>query len=162
MDLGGLVGRMAPDAIALIERVLEQAQKQLTRDGAAAGGGTSPDEVVATALGNRLARMILNEDSSAVEDWPTVSFAADELSHYEELVDRNSVLAAALGACDCWGQHVSCPFCDGVGGPGWALPDERLFASYVGPALSAVTNSSGSSTVPGRQAQSRRKEDGNV
>jgi hypothetical protein len=162
MDLGGLLGRMVPDAIALAERVLQQTQEQLARDGAAAGDQTSPDEIVATALVNRLARMIDNKDSSAVEDWPTAGFAADEVSDYEELAERNSVLAAALGACDCWGQHLNCPFCDGLGGPGWALPDERLFASYVRPALSVVTNPSGSSTVPGSEAQSRRKEDGNV
>lgn len=148
MDLGGLLERMVPVAIALVDRVLQQAQEQLTRDGAfAATGDTSPDELVAAALGKRLARMIVDEDSSAVVD-STAGFPADELSHYEELIDRNSVLAAALGACDCWGQLVNCPFCDGVGGPGWALPDERLFASYVRPALSAVTNPSGSSTVP--------------
>ena len=149
VDLGGLLGRMLPDVIAFVERVLEQAQEQLTRDGAfAATRDTSPDEVVATALGNRLARMIVNGDSSEMADWPTVSFRADKLSYYEELIDRNGVLAAALGACDCWGQHVNCPVCDGVGGPGWALPDEQLFTSYVRPALSAATNPSGSSTFP--------------
>jgi hypothetical protein len=145
MDLSGLLGRMLPDAIALVERALQQAQEQLTRDGSAVGvgGDSSPDDMVAIALGNRLARMIVNEDSSAMEDWPMASSSADELSHYEELLDRNSVLAAALGACDCWGQHMNCPFCEGVGGPGWALPDERLFASYVRPALSVVTNPNG-------------------
>jgi hypothetical protein len=138
MDLGGLLGRIAPDAIMLFDRVLQQAQEQLNRDGGFAGaGGTSPDEEVVTALGNRLARMIVNQDAAAVGD-STDAFPADELSHYEELIDRNSVLAAALGACDCWGQHVDCPFCEGVGGPGWALPDERLFASYVRPALSVL------------------------
>ena len=34
VDFGGLLGRMAPDAIALMGRVLKQAQEQLTRDGA--------------------------------------------------------------------------------------------------------------------------------
>jgi hypothetical protein len=145
MDLGGLLGRIVPDAIVLVERVLLQAQEQLTRDGAA--GDISPDEVVVTALGNRLAQMFVDEDASAVRDWSAAGLEGDELSHYEELVDRNSVMAAALGACDCWGQYVSCPFCDGLGGPGWTLPDERLFASYVRPAL-AIRNISGSSTAP--------------
>jgi hypothetical protein len=155
MDLGGLLGRMVPDAITFFDRVLQQAQDQLTRDGViAAGAKMSPDDIVATALGNRLAGMIVNEDAS------TASLPADELSYYEELLDRNSVLAAALGACDCWGQDVTCPFCDGVGGPGWAPPDQRLFASYIRPALAAVPSTGGSSTVPRHAAQSRGKEGG--
>jgi hypothetical protein len=145
VDFGGLLGRMVPEAMVLVERVLQQTQEQLTRNGAlTADGQTSPDQVVVTALGNRLARIILNEDSSVAEDRSTVGFPADELSYYEELVDRNSVLAAALGACDCWGQHVSCPFCNGIGGPGWILPDERLFASYIRPALRMAAHPSGS------------------
>jgi hypothetical protein len=163
VDFDGLLGRMAPDAIALIDRVLKQAQERLTRDGAIpAGDSTSPDNVVVTALGNQLAGMIGSQDSSPVEDWPKADFLADELSHYEELLDRNSMLAAALGACDCWGQDVTCPFCEGVGGPGWALPDERLFGTYVRPALSAATNPSGIATVPGHKSESRRKEGGDV
>jgi hypothetical protein len=158
MDFTGLLGRMMPDTIALVERVFQQVQEQLARDGAfAASGDTSLKEVVATALGNRLARMIVNDDS-AVEAWPTASSPADELGSYDELADRNSLLAAALGACDCWGQHVSCPFCDGLGGPGWALPDERLFASYVYPALNAITHLDGSSTVAAREAASHGTE----
>jgi hypothetical protein len=154
MDFSGLLGRMMPDAIALTERVLQQVQEQLVRDDAfAAGSDTSPKEVLATALGNRLARMIRGDDSSAVEDWPMAGSSADELSYYEELVNRNSILAAALGACDCWGQNVDCPVCDGVGGPGWAVPDDQLFASYVRPALNGVTNLSSSSTVVGREAE---------
>jgi hypothetical protein len=159
VDLGSLLGRVVPEAMVFVERVLQQTQEQLTRNGAfPADGQVSPDQVVITALGNRLARIILNEDSSVAEDWPTVGSLADELSHYEELVDRNSVLAAALGACDCWGQYVSCPFCNGVGGPGWTLPDERLFASYVRPALRSATYPNGSSTLLEHEAQSRRKE----
>jgi CDGSH-type Zn-finger protein len=145
MDVVGLLGRVLPDAIVLVERVLQQAQEQLKPDGAA--GDMSPHEVVVTALGNRLARMISDGGSSAVEDWPATDVEVHALGHYEELVDTNSVLAAALGACDCWGRDVNCPFCDGTGGPGWALPDERLFASFVRPALES-RNLSGSSTVP--------------
>jgi hypothetical protein len=144
MDAVGLLGRILPDAIVLVERVLQHAQGQLTDD--SAGGDRSLDEVVVAALGNRLAQMFSDDGGSAVGDWLAAGINADELSHYEELIDRNSVLAAALGACDCWGQHAGCPLCDGIGGPGWTLPDERLFASYVRPAL-AVRNISAATTV---------------
>jgi hypothetical protein len=154
MDVVGLLGRIVPDAIMLVERVLQHAQEQLT-DGSPGGDG-SPDEVVVAALGNRLAQMF-SDDGSGVGEWPGTGTNADDLSHYEELVDRNSVLAAALGACDCWGHHQSCPFCDGIGGPGWTVPDERLFASYVRPAL-AVRNISAATLSPNSETQSRRKE----
>ena len=158
VDLGGLLGRLAPDAIALVDRVFQQAQEQLNRDGAyAAAAVRSPDELVTAALGKQLARMIADGDSSSMGN-STAGIRADELSHYEELVDRNSALAAALGACDCWGQLANCPFCSGVGTPGWIIPDEQLFKSYVRPALSAVANPSASSTVQERQAQSHQKE----
>jgi hypothetical protein len=156
VDFGGLIGRMVPEAIALVERVLQQTQEQLTRNGAlTADSQMSPDQVIVTALGTRLARIILNEDSYAAEDRSVVGFRADEVSHYEELIDRNSVLAAALGACDCWGRHASCPFCNGIGGPGWTVPDEQLFASYIRPALPVAVCRSGSSTLLEHAAQRR-------
>jgi hypothetical protein len=148
MDVGLLLGRMVPDAVALVERALQQAQEQVMRDGGfAAGSDTSPKEVIAAALGDRLARMIVNEGSSTVTNWPTANGQALNLRYYEELVDRNSVLAAALGACECWGHHVDCPVCDGVGGPGWTLPDEQLYTSYVLPAVDAATSLARSETV---------------
>src|SRR5688500_15458651 len=61
-------------------------------------------------------------------------------AYFEELLDRNSSLAAALGACDCWGAAPHCPICEGEGSPGWMLPDRELFKVYVQPALSIMTN----------------------
>jgi hypothetical protein len=55
-------------------------------------------------------------------------------SAHEGLADTNLVLAAALGACDCWGQDPECPICSGEGSAGWTEPDARLYAEYVEPA----------------------------
>jgi hypothetical protein len=52
----------------------------------------------------------------------------------QTLVERNTMLAAALGACECWGEDPGCPVCAGDGGAGWALPDPALYAAYVRPA----------------------------
>jgi hypothetical protein len=54
---------------------------------------------------------------------------------YNELFHRNAAVAAALGACDCWGERANCPLCNGEGSPGWVPPDESLFAIYVGPVV---------------------------
>jgi hypothetical protein len=64
---------------------------------------------------------------------PTVipSFESDA---HEALVDRNTLLAAALGACECWGEEDACPSCGGLGSAGWVPPDPELYAHYVAPA----------------------------
>ena len=54
---------------------------------------------------------------------------------YNELFHRNAAVAAALGACNCWGERANCPLCNGEGSPGWVSPDENLFAIYVHPVL---------------------------
>jgi hypothetical protein len=65
---------------------------------------------------------------------PTVvpSFEADA---HKALVDRNMLLAAALGACECWGEEDGCPVCTGLGRAGWMPPDPELYSQYVTPAV---------------------------
>jgi hypothetical protein len=127
-----------PDAIVLVERVLLRVQEQLVRDGAfAAGTDTCLRRYSQTALGNQLvrgprtatfpyqhesaqvrqlrpgkvvARGPLSDGSSAVQDRPMAGSTADKLS-YEELTDRNSVLAAAVVPATA-GEDVDCPVCD--------------------------------------------------
>ena len=128
------------DPVALVGRVVDQVVNQLMPDDVRAGAGdTSADELLATALGNSLARMIAGDDGPPETDEPEAGDGGGPwLTDYHELLDRNSTLAAALGACDCWGSDRDCPVCAGAGTPGWALPDERLFAVYVRPAVDAA------------------------
>lgn len=56
--------------------------------------------------------------------------AADETP-----IDTNMLLAAALGACECWGLRASCDLCQGQGSVGWAMPDSELFEEFVRPAV---------------------------
>jgi hypothetical protein len=67
-------------------------------------------------------------------DGPTV-VPSYETSAHQALVDRNLLLAAALGACDCWGEEAGCPRCGGQGVPGWMPPDPELYGEYVAPAV---------------------------
>jgi hypothetical protein len=163
MDLPVLIARVMADPVALLGRVVQQMLDQLERDGVlAVDGDLPPDELLASALGNRLARMVRTQDPSAVADWPEGLPREGALAHYEELVERNSILAAALGACDCWGQDLDCPACGGMGGPGWVLPDERFFASYVHPAVTAAKTFEGSPAGTGPNGRHRQKERGDV
>lgn len=130
---------VAGDPLALVERVIEQALSQLVpAEMLVEADEGSADDVLAAALGNRLARMIAGDDEPAEAQAREREDPPEWVAHYHELLDRSSTIAAALGACDCWGSRRDCAICAGAGAPGWALPDERLFASYVLPAVSAL------------------------
>ena len=64
---------------------------------------------------------------------PSGSPAADVLA------DRSILFAAAVGACECWGEDPECPVCRGNGSPGWTTPDAQLYAEYVEPAVHRST-----------------------
>jgi hypothetical protein len=63
-----------------------------------------------------------------------------ERPSYSELVRRNSQIATALGACDCWGERSNCSMCRGAGSPGWISPDSNLFDVYVRPIMHEFSN----------------------
>jgi hypothetical protein len=65
---------------------------------------------------------------------------------YQALVDRNMILAAAVGACDCWGYESGCPLCAGAGSAGWTLPDAGLFGEFIAPAVQRMADQSGEKT----------------
>jgi hypothetical protein len=122
--------RVLRDPEALVERIVRQVLEQLALSGGLPGtSDDAPEDALAIAVGNRIARLIADDAPAAPE----------EPAQYVALLDRDCTLAAALGACECWGEYVDCPVCDGDGGPGWLVPDPRLFARYVHPAVRAVT-----------------------
>jgi hypothetical protein len=121
MDLSALLGRGLTDHLALVERAVAQVVERVANDESSVAGDETPAERIAVALGNRLARLVFDEESAS--------------ARYDELVERNIALASALGACDCWGEQADCPICDGEGGPGWLPPDGQLFARYVRPVV---------------------------
>jgi hypothetical protein len=72
---------------------------------------------------------------------------------YDALVDRNMILAAAVGACDCWGYEPGCPICGGAGSAGWTRPDAELFSEFVEPAVRRMTGPLGDETKDGAQSE---------
>lgn len=66
---------------------------------------------------------------------PDVVQGSFELPSDQSLVDRNVLLAAALGACDCWGEDPECDECSGEGTVAWVPPDPELYDEYVKPAV---------------------------
>jgi len=73
-------------------------------------------------------------------------------------VNTNLLLAAALGACECWGTDAGCGVCLGAGTAGWTVPDLELFEEFVQPAITklfgaASAPSPGSGTADGSTGQ---------
>lgn len=55
---------------------------------------------------------------------------------YGILLERNNILASALGACPfCWGSNVECE-CRGEGKVGSRVPNKEAFTQFVLPVLS--------------------------
>jgi len=61
----------------------------------------------------------------------------EQLKHENMLlIERNDILAAALGACpDCWGEDQDCETCGGDGAAGAYAPDKDAFVEYVLPTV---------------------------
>lgn len=63
----------------------------------------------------------------------------DQCAADQTPVDTNILLAAALGACECWGLRANCDQCQGQGSAGWTQPDPELFEEFVRPAIERLT-----------------------
>jgi hypothetical protein len=70
-------------------------------------------------------------------------------------IDTNILLAAALGACECWGLRANCDLCFGQGSAGWTQPDSELFEEFVKPAVARLA----SATVGGHEQHGSVKVD---
>ncbi|GAA0713161.1 hypothetical protein Drose_15665 [Dactylosporangium roseum] len=112
-DVMALLAQVLADPAVFAERLAEQAVTRFAQGGGAGGSGL---------------------DASRVFD--AAGAAGYEPTHNS---DTNVLLAAALGACDCWGSRVGCPACHGEGSPGWIAPDVALFQKFVGPAVEKLS-----------------------
>jgi hypothetical protein len=75
--------------------------------------------------------------ASSVQD--DIVITPDEREPDETPVDTNLLLAAALGACECWGLRAECEICRGSGSAGWLKPDPELFEEFVQPAVDRLS-----------------------
>jgi hypothetical protein len=87
--------------------------------------------------------------SSASSAQGDIVITPDQREPDEKPVDTNLLLAAALGACECWGLRAECEICRGYGSAGWLKPDPELFEEFVRPAVDRLS---------GRQADDRESD----
>jgi hypothetical protein len=138
-EVQALLGRVLPDPTGFAQRLLLQV---MARWGQSAEPGASAFFPAAnTFYTAATAEDVTTTESVITPDQPT----ADETR-----IDTNMLLAAALGACECWGLRPDCHLCRGRGAPGWTQPDLELFEEFVGPAIAEV------SRIPGRGHAARQ------
>jgi hypothetical protein len=136
------------DVQALLERVLSEPRAFAGRLVQQAITEYGPfTEPAATAFYTAVA-----EDLTASE---TV-IVPDEWSADETPLDTNALLAAALGACECWGLREACHMCQGRGSAGWAQPDTELFEEFVRPAISRLS----ATPARGHHGPAKAEQDG--
>jgi hypothetical protein len=120
-EVQALLERVLPDARGFAGRLLQQA---VTQYGLLA-------EPAATAYYSAGAAEDVTPDETVI--------VADEWAADQAPVDTSILLAAALGACECWGLRADCGLCEGQGSAGWTQPDPELFDEFVRPALGRLT-----------------------
>jgi hypothetical protein len=142
---------MISDPTLFLRRIMERTLAKSPHLGSTLMGqdNNAAEDLLVEVLSDRVAEMFEMDDSSKsvreeesseseLDEGSNINCSPTMLAHYNWLVKKNHVLAAALGACDCWGEIANCPSCHEWGKPGWRLPNKRLFAYFVRPAIKAV------------------------
>lgn len=141
-EVMALLERVLPDPAGYGQRLIQQVVLQWAETGQHQPT-IVPGETGET--GHRghpsLADLVLHPDDP--DGPPATPIRDDPPAHLDEEepapADIRTLLACALGACDCWGTRTDCVICAGGGSPGWADPDPDLFQKYVGPAAARLT-----------------------
>jgi hypothetical protein len=130
-EVRALLDKVLPDPAGFAQRLLLQALERWGQPTAGGAGTFFADSFRAPPSFTTATAEDVTDEHVTDED------AADALPP----VDTNVLLAAALGACECWGMLPSCELCDGDGVAGWTEPDAELFDEFVRPAVVAMTRS---------------------
>jgi len=128
-DVQALLDRVRPDPTGFAQRLLVQVMARF-------GDVPEPDPAI-----------------FYTEDEPAVTMPVEPVSYpgpepeAETEIDTNLVLAAALGACRCWGLRADCEVCAGQGCTGWVRPDSELFDELIQPAVARMHDRSSDKDV---------------
>jgi len=157
-ELDTLLQLVVSDPGGTLGRVLNQAFVQLVASDSTPDSAAGPEALVASAITRRLGLLVAPEPHVTFDEHTTAG-PDPQAGYLEQLMDRNSSLASALGACDCWGDAPDCPICGGEGHPGWAALNRELFAAYVGPALAAMTDHEATTLTVADQPDENHQEE---
>jgi hypothetical protein len=126
-ELQALLERVLPDPSGFAQRLLLQLMAQFgqsAQPGASAfDSGARAFYTAATGDDAAASNIVITPEPPDADDTPT---------------NTNLLLAAALGACECWGLRADCDVCRGQGSAGWTEPVPDLFYEFVGPAIAKL------------------------
>ncbi len=128
------------DVTALLERILPNpsgfAQRLLMQLMAQFGESAEPGASTFNSTARAFYTAATQEDFAASD----VVITPEQPAADDALVGTNLLLAAALGACECWGLRADCDLCQGRGSAGWTEPVPELFDEFVGPAIAKLSD----------------------
>jgi hypothetical protein len=129
-EVQALIERVLPDPSGFAQRLLMQLMAQF---GQSAEPGVNAFAASASAFDSGASAFY-----TAAEEDPTASeivITPERSGPDETPAGTNMLLAAALGACECWGLQADCNLCWGQGSAGWTEPVPELFDEFIGPAI---------------------------
>ena len=119
-------------ATRVLERVLQKCGYM--QEPVRSPGMPGPSDVFIDNLAGKVIEFVQRADANVATRLST-SMSTPAV---EQLRARNARVALALGACDCFGDDVTCARCGGRGAPGWQVPDRSHFEATIRPALTKV------------------------
>ncbi|MEL6257184.1 MAG: hypothetical protein AAFR87_34635 [Bacteroidota bacterium] len=129
---------MSPDLNEFFQKVFEKAisQSPILANILIQDDRDKSENFLIEVLGEKLASLFVEDNQEEREESEVIhqSLSEDILLNYHFLLEKNEMLAAALGACHCWGEQEGCPDCGGEGLAGWKAPDIQLYRYLVLPA----------------------------
>lgn len=135
---------MINDPKAFFEKVLRQTvikspdtlTKMMSQDQA------TNEEYLVELLSDRIAKLLADgrRPTESIQQLTEPDLIDKNMvTDYEYLIDKNNLLSAAVGACECWGEISDCPHCGGEGVPGWLRPEPEAFEYFIKPAMKAFS-----------------------
>ena len=131
-EVQALLERVLPDPAGYAQRLLLQVMTQF-------GPGAEPSAGPFYPGAGVFYSATTDQDVTANE----MVITPDQPTVHEMPADTNILLAAALGACECWGLRGDCDLCRGLGSAGWTEPVPELFEEFVAPAIAKLSETPG-------------------
>jgi hypothetical protein len=128
-QLQALLERILPDPSGFAQRLLVQLMAQFGQSGETGAGAF-----------NSSARAFYTAATSDDVTTSNIVLTPEQPTVDEPIAGTNLLLAAALGACECWGLQTDCDLCQGRGSVGWTSPVPELFDEFVGPAIAKLSD----------------------
>ena len=126
-EVQALLERVLPDPSGFAQRLVLQLMAQFgqSAEPGASGFDSNARAFYTTATGDDVpaGNIVITPEPPVGDEAPS---------------STNLLLAAALGACECWGLRADCDVCQGEGSAGWTEPVRELFYEFVGPAVAKL------------------------